>query len=197
MPNRKLSRGILNSEGFAFCSISDHYGVDLIIESGVCNGGSTTILCKYFNDIPIVSIDSELKTEAVVRTSIFHNVTLINGDSHEMIPQILDAFKDSTIAVLIDGPKSINAITLGKKCFDHSHVKVIGIHDLFKSLYGKIKQDRVMFDKLDIPNRFITDNPEFVSTFKYLDGDDTGGYHPKYFTKEIGGYGPTIGFMLK
>ena len=56
MPNTKISRGILNSEGFAFCALAEELGVDLIVESGVCNGGSTTILGKYFSKIPIVSI---------------------------------------------------------------------------------------------------------------------------------------------
>ena len=196
MPNSKLSRGILNTEGFAFCALAGYLGADLIIESGVCNGGSTTIIGKYFTDIPIVSVDITTKMEVIVRTSIFHNVTLINGDGNVLLPQAVDVFKDKRIAILIDGPKGINALSLAGRCFDKENVVLVGVHDLFKGLYGKQKKDRMMFDNLNL-KKFTTDDEDFVKEYEYLNAGLDDPRHDKYYSAELGGYGPVIGFMLK
>lgn len=197
MPNAKISRGILNSEGFAFCALAEQLGVDLIVESGVCNGGSTTILGKYFTDIPIVSVDVVLKMEAVIRTSIFHNVTLATGDGNTLLPQMCELFADKKIAVLIDGPKGVNAITLAGKCFSYDNVVMVGIHDMFKALCGELKQDRILFDGLQV-KKFVTDDEDFVKEYGHLlNGNDGNPRNKKYYSEEHGGYGPTIGFMLK
>jgi len=196
MPNVKLERGILNTEGMAFCVLADYLGVDLIIESGVCNGGSTTILGKYFTDIPIISIDTMTKMEAIVRTSIFHNITLITGDSTVILPQAIDVFKDKKIAILIDGPKGNDALDLADKCFEKENVLIIGIHDLYKGLYGKPKLDRIRFDNLKL-DKFTTDDDAFVAKYEYLNVGQYDPRHDKYYSKELGGYGPVIGFMLK
>jgi len=198
MPNIKLSKGILNSEGFAFCALADYFKVDLIVESGICNGGSTIILGKYFTEIPIISIDLKTKMEAIIRTSIFHNITIINGDSNTLLPQIIDVFKDKRIVILIDGPKGIPAITLARKCLKNNNVMLVGIHDLFRNLYGVKKDDRVLFDSLKV-NKFITDNNEFVEKFGYLDTNNDGTkhkLHDKYVYRGQG-YGPTLGVMIK
>ena len=197
MPNTKIPRGILNSEGFAFCALAELLGADLIVESGVCNGGSTTILGKYFNDIPIISIDVTTKLEAIVRTSIFHNVTILTGDSNVLLPRICEIFSDKKkIAILIDGPKGINAITLAGKCFDRDNVVMVGMHDMFKALHGKLKQDRILFDNLRV-NKFVTDDDDFVNNYGYLNGVDDGPRNKKYTSPQYGGYEPCIGFVLK
>ena len=196
MPNPKLSRGILNSEGFAFCALADHLGADLIVESGICNGGSTTIFGKYFTNVPIIGVDTKTKMEVIVRTSIFHNVTLVNGDGNVMLPQIVDVFKDRKIAIMIDGPKGVEALTLAGKCFNNDNVVMVGVHDLFKSLYGKLKTDRVMFDNMKL-DKFITDDIDFVKKFEHINDGSSDPRHEKYYSKEFGGYGPTIGFMLR
>ena len=200
MPNTKIPRGILNSEGFAFCALAEQLGADLIVESGVCNGGSTTILGKYFNDIPIISTDVTTKLEAIVRTSIFHNVTIVTGDSNVLLPKICKIFTDKKrIAILIDGPKGVNAITLASKCFNFDNVVMVGMHDMFKSLYGQLKQDRILFDNLQIDggNKFVTDDADFVANYGYLNSSDENPRHEKYHCARHGGYGPCIGFMMK
>ena len=198
MPNCKLSRGILNSEGFAFCALADHLKADLIVESGICNGGSTTIIGKYFTEIPIISMDINTKMEAVVRTSIFHNVTLMNGDSENMLPQIIDTFKDKRIAILIDGPKGERAVNLASKCMSSSNVVMAGVHDLYRRLYGKKKQDRVIFDNLNI-DKFVTDDETFVKEFGGLNVNNDGTPYTKSdkYCSDGKGYGPVLGLMLK
>ncbi|MCK5604317.1 hypothetical protein KAR91_20680 [Candidatus Pacearchaeota archaeon] len=198
MPNVKLSRGILNSEGFAFCAMVDHLGAKLIMESGVCNGGSTTIIGKYFTGIPIVSVDLKTKVEASIRTSIFHNVTLVSGDSNVLLPQAIDVFADKKIAVLIDGPKGEKAIKLALDSINISNVVMVGIHDLFRSLHGEPKRDRVIFDNLSL-DKFATDDIEFVNLFGHLDTENDGTpfvRHEKYCHKSQG-YGPTLGLLIK
>lgn len=199
MPNRKVSRGILNTEGLAFCALADHLKADLIVESGVCNGGSTNILGKYFPDIPIVSIDINVKMGAIIRTSIYHSVTLVHGDATVLLPQIYEEFSERRIAMLIDGPKGLNAINLAGKCFDQKNVVLIGIHDMFRSLRGKLKQDRILFDNLKV-HTWTTDDKDYVAEFRNLDVDNDGSNYvepDKYCSEKYGGYGPTIGFMLK
>ena len=196
MPNNKLEKGILNTEGMAFCALADYLGAELILESGVCNGGSTTIFGKYFTEIPIVSVDVQTKMEVIVRTSIFHNVTLINGDGTVLLPQAVDVFKDKKIAILIDGPKGLEALNLAGKCFSRENVVMVGVHDLFRGLYGKPKQDRILFDNLKL-EKFATDDDAFVKKYEYLNAGQSDPRHSKYYSTELGGYGPVIGFMLK
>ena len=120
MPNKKLSRGIMNSEGFAFCALADYYDIDMVIESGICNGGSTIIWGKWFRgEIPIISLDLKVKFEAAVRTCMFKNVLLRQDDSINIIPKILEMFPDYKIALFIDGPKNERAINLAIKCIEY------------------------------------------------------------------------------
>ena len=192
--NQKLSRGILNSEGLAFCALADFFNSEMIIESGVCNAGSTTIWGKYFSDIPIVGIDIDITAQAAIRTCIYPNVVLLEGDGRKIIPQMIGEFSDKNISVFIDGPKNDAAIKLAQRCFEFDNVRMVGVHDIFRRLYGKETEVRKLFDSLGV-HKFCTDEEWFVDEYSYMDVDNDGS---KYIVPEkYGLYGPTIGFFLK
>ena len=196
MPNKKLSRGIMNSEGFAFCALADYYNVDMVIESGICNGGSTIIWGKWFEEIPIISLDLKVKFEAAVRTCIFKNVLLRQDDGIKIIPRMLEIFSDCRIALFIDGPKNKRAIDLATKCIEYENVKMIGIHDVFEKYYGQPTKCRLIFNNLAIPNttKFTTDEDWFIDKYGYLDDQD-GITFPR--TDKYSKYAATVGFILK
>jgi hypothetical protein len=196
--NRKISRGILNSEGLAFCAFADFYKSEMIIESGVCNAGSTIIWGKYFSNIPIVGIDTNISAAAAIRTCIYSNVVLLEGDGRKIVIDLIRQFSDKKISVFIDGPKNEQAIRLAEKCFGFDNVKMVGIHDVFRYLYGKPTECRKIFDVVKLPNngvKFCTDEEWFIDECGYMDVDNDGS---KYVVPEkYGKYGPGIGFFLK
>jgi hypothetical protein len=192
--NNRIARGILNSEGFAFCALAEFLDIDFIIESGVCNAGSTVIWAKYFSNIPIVAIDIALTSTAAIRTCLYHNITLIQADSRKVISEIIHNFSDQKFAIFIDGPKGDRAIKLAVSLFDKPQVQLIGIHDLYQRLYNQVFPARQLFNSLPY-KKFCTDDAEFIEEFSFLDNDKDGNSYPKPDKYSL--YGPTMGLIYK
>ena len=198
MPNEKISRGIINSESFAFCAIANHLNIDLVIESGICNAGSTVIWAKYFlNMEPIIAIDVDIKQEAVDRLEPHNNVIIVHGNASVEMPSLIKKMPNARIALFIDGPKNARAVQLAKRCFEFPQVQLIGVHDMCKIFYGnQVCEGRKKMDEWSTESKFYTDEPEFVSLYKTLDGEDGLESNPKYVHDGIG-YGPTVGLVWK
>jgi len=205
MPHDKISKGILNSEAFAFCAFADFFKVELIIESGVCYGGSTEIWCKYFkrtllNTPPVVAVDLELLPEAIVRLTNYNNIRLIEGDSSYIIPQIISNITNADIAVFIDGPKNRRGVELAQQCLEFPQVKLVGVHDMCRIFHNKRRCDgRQYMDAWNV-SKFYTDDLLFVNDYKYLDGAFAETPCEKYIYDCQGtklGYGPTVGLAWK
>lgn len=211
LPIKYLSRGILASEGFAFCGLSDYLDIDMIIESGVYNGLSTFIWAKYFKDIQIISIDKEIRDVAVNNLKSFNNIELCNGSSVKLLPLLIKNNADKKIAVFIDGPKGAKAIKLGRQCFEYPNVKLVGVHDVNKLCGGRMNPTRIFAGGVKEIS-FYTDDSKFVDDFKYMDipenyigrGNEAEYWEPYQFIDKatgeprfIGSYGPTIAFMIK
>jgi len=151
-------RGIVFSEGFALCSLINHFDVDLVIESGVAYGGSTSMMASITQK-PIFAIDTfneyvDSYDYASKRLKQYENVKLIKGDSLIKIPEILDAFKGDKIGVFIDGPKGLIAVQMAHALYlNEERVKFICIHDI---KYGS--QEQKYCSKL-LDNVVYTDNP--------------------------------------
>jgi len=128
-------RGIMFSEGFALCSLIEHFDVDLMIESGVAYGGSTEMMALVTNK-PIIAIDtfdaySDSYEYASTRLSKYNNIKLIKGNSLVKIPEILNIFKGNKIGVFIDGPKGTTAIEMAQGLlYTEERVQFICIHDI-------------------------------------------------------------------
>ena len=203
MPHKKISKGILNSEAFAFCALANYFQVDLIIESGIYNGGSTEVWCKYFtrrtfmNITPVTSFDVKILPEAVTRLLPYSNITMTEGDSIKEIPEMINSITNGTIAVFIDGPKNKRGVALAYMCLQFPQVKLVAVHDMCRIFYNQIPCiGRDLMDAMPGVDKFYTDHPEFVNQYKKLDGNFADTPCEKY-TYDSGGYGPTLGLAWK
>ena len=211
LPLECVARGILASEGFAFCAFCKLYNIDMIIESGVYNGQSTLIWSKFFRDISIIAIDAELKTSTLEKFELNENVIFYNGNARNYLPRRIKENPEKRIAVFIDGPKGLTAIKLAKKCFAFDNVFMVGVHDTHKLSFNKLNETRLVADNLK-ETKFHTDDVDFVKQYKYMDvvpnsvgtGDEDICWRPYGLLNKIdlserclGSYGPTISFLLK
>lgn len=168
LPFPYIQNGILLHEALTFCAACVSSKVDLIIESGIAGGRSTEIYAKFFN-IPIIGVDNasiygiERFLSTRTRLNKYTNVSIFNGDSFNIIPDLLDAYNNKTIAVHIDGPKGENAKILANYCLKQSNVKFVAIHDTcIPNWYHKLTEYN---------NVFYSDHPEIISKYRHLDTD--------------------------
>ena len=161
-----IPNGILLWEGFAFCTMIDLFNIDVIIESGIAGGRSTEIFGRYC-DQQIYAMDNvqvykeKRFNETAQRLAKYENITCIKGDAFFKIIELIKKNKASKIALFIDGPKGIRAITLAKKCCKYPNVKFVGIHDQCKTNYHQM-------DTWDLTT-FYTDSKWLIDKYSYLD----------------------------
>lgn len=211
LPIKYSSRGILVSEGFAFCSFCISKNVNLILESGVYKGQSTRIWLKFFQNIPVISVDKKLREEVKIEFKQIENSILVQDDAKSFFPSYISKNPEKRIGVFIDGPKGEEAIELLEKCFSFKNVLVAGMHDVHKISFEKPNITRKILDDKNSVN-FYTDNEGFIQRYSYLDsdknmygkGDEEVFWSPgKLKSKKLGvlrnlgSYGPTVAFMIR
>jgi predicted O-methyltransferase YrrM len=192
-------RGVLNSEALLIVAIAEHFGVKSIIESGRARGHSTNLLAKYFQSNPemkIASIDLDNHSEDAKYSEKylqkFSNLTLIYGDSFEVIPQTISG----ECIIFIDGPKGEDALELCSRLLLDSRVKAVLIHDLHKNVFPRDIAELVY------TSTFFTDDKDFVEEFKSLDSDcwsvmEGTNYSPYVRDgKSVLSYGHTLGAIF-
>lgn len=219
-------RSILMSEGFAFCAVSDLLGVDVVLESGICNGRSTQMWANYFpSDTPIIAIErNNFKGAAVRRVKSYKNVKLARGDGPAVILSLVPKFSGKKIGIFLDGPKDVPAINFAKKVLPLPNVVLVGIHDMSvtKGRFGRDQPElnrrkgelyhppgRIEFDKWEL-GQFLTDEKWFVEEYSWLDKNESGfdAKQKMYWTpyvyvgtggvhRELNSYGPTVGFCFE
>jgi len=209
LPITWAPRGILLSEGFAFCAAADLFNVDAVIESGVWDGHSTEIWAKYFlPEINITAIDIEIRKEALKHLAPY-NIDLVKKDSGKVLPNYIRTLHQKKIGIFIDGPKGHEAIGLGKACLEFPNVAFVGIHDVHKLSFGRINATRIEMDKWGRA-QFFTDEDWFVETYAWLDEGESQRDNEQRLTwvlyelitdpglpkRKLGSYGPTIGFAF-
>ena len=217
-------RGILMSEGFAFCAMSDLLGIDVVLESGVYNGRSTHMWANYFSpSVPIIAIDRDNFRETIVnRLKPYGNVKLTRGDGLTVISNLIPKFLDKRIGIFLDGPKDILALNFAKKVLSLSNVVLVAIHDMSVTK-GRFQKDnslgkkgeffypqgRIEFDKWEF-GQFLTDEEWFVKEYSWLDKDESGfdtkqrlHWEPYVVVgsgrpdRELNSYGYTVGFAFE
>lgn len=210
LPMPWTPRGILTSEGFAFCVMASLYRVDAVIESGICNARSTEMWAKYL--VPpaadIVAIDWKISNEARARLAGY-GVALVEGDATKVLLSEIEQRPDRRIGVFIDGPKGGEAVALAMDCIKLPQVAFVGVHDTAKLLLGKPHKARAIMEGWDGP-KWFTDAPWFVEAYMDLDEDDSH-WDNEQGTRwmpgvrcergkqhiSLGSYGYTIGFLCK
>jgi len=148
-------KGIWYTEAFLFCSICDILKVDAIIESGVAYGCSTEIFANYF-DFNIIAIDSDqydIFSDTSKRLEKYNNLSLIKGNSFELIPNIIEENLDANVGIFIDGPKGREARRLRDNLLKFNNISCFGFHDYS----GQNRTDIGTFE-----NSFITHDLEFI-----------------------------------
>jgi len=215
-------RSILKSEGLAVCAMADLHGIDLLIESGVCNGRSTEMWCRYFgdnNDIDIFAVDWDVKPEAIHRLRPFWSLhrgggprpRITEGDAAILVPELIRNASGRRIGVVIDGPKDDAAVKLAEQCMAYDNVRFVGVHDMAMMQNGTPHVSRMDFEvPVSGMTEWFTDAPWFVELSHHLDADESnldaeqGTRWTPYCRHEIGkppmplgSYGYTIGFLSK
>lgn len=204
-------RSILKSEGLAVCAMADLYGIDLLIESGICNGRSTEMWCRYFSRLYVWAIDWKFKPEAVRRLEPYESWCGYKGDARERLPELVSMASQngSRIGVFIDGPKDDEAVTLAVRCMIHDNVQFVGVHDMATYQAGDLHAARYSIMET-LHWSWATDAPWFVDLAYHLDTDESnlseeqGCRWTPYCMNQVGkppvplgSYGPTIAFLAK
>ncbi len=215
-------RSILMSEGLAVCAMADLHGIDLLIESGVCNGRSTEMWCRYLPEATrIKAIDWNIPTETHNRLKAYmfpqtmdQRLILFLANAERCVPEMIANAASLRIGIFIDGPKDDAAVKLARECIAHKNVQFVGVHDLalhqawrpHEARYNFAMQNRVDGDD----PIWFTDAEWFVELSHHLDADEShldveqGTRWTPYCRHDIGkapvplgSYGYTIGFLSK
>lgn len=197
LPLEYQQRGILLSEGLAFCAMCDLFQIQVIMESGVAGGRSTEIWARYFNQT-IYAIDNcKLYGESLFegtkkRLAQYPNIKFMMGDSFVTIPKLLQSVGGNVrTALLIDGPKGPRAMELAESCFKLPSPPIfVGIHDMCREF------DNHLMDQWS-STFFYTDDPTFQEAYRHLDELDRSAVAAN--GKALGEaypLGPTIGFAF-
>jgi len=218
------SRSILMSEGFAFCAVANLLSIDMIFESGIHNGRSTQMWANYFPSHTLIfAIEKRsIRDVAYRRLVSYENVSIIKGDGPSVITDLLPKFPERRVGIFIDGPKDTEAVEFAKRIILLPNVAVVAIHDMSVT-QGRFQVDcsfgrkgelyyqegRIEFDKWEL-GQFLTDEEWFIKEYSWLDKDESHldvkqrlTWHPYKFIgaagpdRELGSYGPTIGFAFK
>jgi len=156
--------GVWESEMLLFYAAVKPFAPRQILESGRGRGKSTTILARCFPDAEIISVElnPEAENAAAARKKLerYSNVTLISGDSAQVLPGRLQKGD----AVLIDGPKDFNAISLALQILRTGKPCAVFMHDFPEN--GVPRQ----FLSRHWPTAFFSDDPLFAS-FRSLDDE--------------------------
>lgn len=199
-------KGILLSEGLAFCMMAEAMEVHMIIESGIGNGRSARIWRAYFPAIAIAGIDWEFPEDAPADWWAL-DIPVHRCAARDTLPNLVEHFcHRGRLGIFIDGPKGQAAIDLAVECMAFDHVKFVGVHDLS---WVVNHAERKAFNELR-HQKWCTDSQSFVELYSYLDVDDSqwddeqGTRWFPYWRFDRGkeptprgSYGYTIGFLYK
>lgn len=156
--------GVWESEMLLFYAAVKPFAPQQILESGRGRAKSTCILACCFPAAEIISVElnpaAENAAAALEKLGRYSNVTLISGDSADILPQRLQKGD----AVLIDGPKDFNAISLALQLLRTGNPCTVFMHDFPANTAPR------KFVERHWPTAFFSDDPDFAS-FRSLDDE--------------------------
>ena len=161
-------KGVLPSEMLFLCSLTKHFKVDALIESGRARGVSTALISSFFQNgsTHVCSVEntrfSEDSVIATRRLAPYRNLTLVYGDAFVRLPLLAQKYASSV--VFIDGPKGAKAVLLAATLLrQNPSIHAVFIHDTYK---GSV--ERSLLDRF-FPGHTSSDDEQFVARFKHLD----------------------------
>lgn len=170
-------KAIFPSEMFLFYYEANRIGADHIIESGIGYGGSTDYLDELFPQAYITSVDRG-KLESVRERH--PRVKFVQGQGELCVPHEATCSPGERIAILIDGPKGMQAIWLMTRLLRNERVRMVAIHDLQSDVQAPFYLERPgLRDQLVRKLRLAHINSH-DPTFRELAGYLDEGINKKY-----------------
>ncbi len=197
-------RGILHSEVALIIHECRKAGIEVIVESGRARAQSTYMLAKYLPQVLIASIEARPEHPdsifGTARIAGFDNVQTFTGDGKTGVPTLIDMAtpEHSNVAVLLDGPKGLQALELLDKAFRRSpKVKLGFIHDMRKLDHGNRSPFRTAAEAI-YPTAIFSDAADYAPLAGWMDSSilAAGGPVGPAHEREYGSYGPTIGVFF-
>lgn len=133
LPLLRYRNGMFPSEAFAIALASVRHNVSLILESGTADGASTQLLARTLPAVPLLTYDLDYynlhqgTSEALAQCC--PNVRVHLGNSLRIFPRIIEAHRNFTIGLVIDGPKGHEALVMARHLIQYPNVAFIAIHD--------------------------------------------------------------------
>jgi hypothetical protein len=149
------------SEIFSFIYLLKKNKINLVIESGRQYGYSTYFLSSYCqkNNIKFISIDLGINKKADLYSHKILNkipVEFNYGNFFFVIEKIIRSLRNKNIAMLIDGPKGVNAYTFCYKLLKMYNIKFIlfdnVLHPKSLKFYNLIFKKLRTFKDLNFPS---------------------------------------------
>lgn len=190
-----LENSMFNSEIYLLYSIAKQMKLNMVIESGLDNGGSTEKLLNLI-EFQYIGIDINPNCSFISsnRYKNYSNFEFNNGNSIEILPTLVEKNKDKNILIIIDGPKSREAIELKNKLLNYDHVKIIAVHDTYDGLENE-NIDRVFetINNTEYNNKYykLLNNLGNITVFNKKNNDSSRTYFEHYPT------GPGISIYSK
>eukprot|EP00434_Breviolum_minutum_P037528 symbB.v1.2.033277.t1/scaffold4110.1/size46135/2 len=137
-PLRGLRGSVLPSEAFFFHSLADLQGAQVIVESGVGNGGSTRAACAWAKAVTgrrVLALERALQDSVAQNLApVCHGVLeMRSGDAFEALDWALQSAGavNSSVALLLDGPKGRVAVRMAEDALRrYPGLSVAAIHDV-------------------------------------------------------------------
>ncbi|CAE7402285.1 unnamed protein product [Symbiodinium sp. CCMP2592] len=130
-----LPGSVLPSEALLFHALADLEGVQVIVESGVSQGGSTRAACAWARAVPgrrVLALERSVSpfVAAELQSLCGGVLTLKEGDTFNMLDSALAAAGNAT-ALLLDGPKGRVAVRLAEDAMRRfPGLRVAAVHDV-------------------------------------------------------------------
>lgn len=83
--------------------LADTFDVDVFIESGTGQGGTTASAAKYFKEVYTIEFEDWLYKRAVDRFKNASHVHVLKGDSGKLLPELLAGLREKKILFWLDG----------------------------------------------------------------------------------------------
>ena len=208
------ARGIYNSELALICSMMKILGLNVVLESGRARGHSTYALSLIFkNDLKakVISADFEKNSDTEFsekRLNSFQNTILAYGHANSLFNDLIvtEIPKSRDYVVLLDGPKSLNALYLTARLIRNKRPPVlVFIHDMRRYESGDKPSFhrflcQTLFDRVFFSDDFPI-SPNLVSCDEtvFSQQSDSRYKRSEPFMKNLlptGSYGPTLAAIL-
>jgi len=132
-------RGVMPLEMFTIFVFCKELNIDVLLESGTARGYSIELLASVMPEIKMITVENfsrKYNYEIATKNRLSHltNITFVNGNGIEVLPNKVNELSNKKIGVFIDGPKGGEAISLANNLKQYPNVSFVSCHDLHDGL---------------------------------------------------------------